>query len=94
MQRDDREMGKVLVVEELREAFVHLRHPELEDVLAARQRFASVLDEELVLRVVVDVWRRDGDLGEEPDGMDRHREGDQEREADVPRGAAIGDGIA
>src|SRR2546430_10207530 len=40
MKRDDGEMGEVLVIEELREALVHLGDPELENILPARERIA------------------------------------------------------
>ena len=63
VERDDREMRKVLVVEELRESLVHLGYPEVEDVFSTGQRVARVLDVERVLGVVVDVRDRHRHLG-------------------------------
>ena len=58
-----------MVVEELREALVHLGHPELQNILSARERVAGVLDVERVLGVVVDV--RVGYVFETPTSITR-----------------------
>ena len=49
-ERDHDQVREVLVVEELREAKLHLRDPEIERVLAIRPRVGSLLDEAHVPR--------------------------------------------
>ena len=94
MERDDREMRQVLVVEELREALVHLRHPEVEDVLSTRERITRVLDIERMLRVVIDVRYRDRDLRKQTDRVGGHRQSDQEGQGCIPRIDPIGESEA
>src|SRR5207247_3482008 len=67
---DHDEVRQVLVVEELREAQVQLRAPVVERVLAARQRLARPLDQEIVEGVVVETGDRDGQLGPERDRVE------------------------
>ncbi len=62
MQRDDREVREVLVIHERRESELHLRHPEVERVLAAREGLVRALDVGEMVRVVVVARQGDGDL--------------------------------
>ena len=94
VERHDREVGKVLVVEELGKALVHLRDPELEDVLAACECVARVLDEELVFCVVVHIRGWHQHFGQEPDGLHGHGKRDEEGERDIANGAPIGERAA
>src|SRR5437667_7075520 len=91
MQRDDREVRQVLVVEELRKALVQLRYPEVDDVLPARERIARALDEEQVFGVVVHVWHAEREFWKQPNGVDGHGKRDQQRERRVPDDQVIGE---
>ena len=78
MQRDDGDVREVLVIEELREAELELGDPRVEGVLPVRERLARALDEQQVLRVVVHIGDRHGDLRQERDRVEGHRDGDEE----------------
>src|SRR5437868_2531692 len=69
-ERDDDQMRQVLVVEELGEAELDLRHPEVERVLAGRPGVGRLLDKQNMFGVVVDIGDRDGYLGEERDRVE------------------------
>jgi hypothetical protein len=58
VQRDDGQMGQVLVIEKEGEAELELRQPMIEDVFSARQRLARALDKEIMDRVVVQARNR------------------------------------
>ena len=90
-ESDDDQMWKVLVVEELREAELELRDPEVERVLAAAPSGVGLLDEEDMLGVVVDIWDRDGHLGKKREGVEGHRDRDErdQRESSEAREAQI-----
>ena len=86
VEDDDGEVRELLVVEELREAELELRHPHVERVLARRQRVTRALDHERVLGIVIDVRERIEDFRREGDGVHRDRHRDERRERDLPRG--------
>ena len=75
-------MREVLVIEELREAELQLGDPEVERVLAIRQRVGRLLDEENVLGIVVHVRDLIRDLGKKCDRVHQHRQRDDQDEGD------------
>ena len=77
-------MWKVLVVEELRKAELHLRDPEVERVLSARPRIGCLLDEQRMFGVVVHIRDRAGHFGEQSDGVEGHRDRDQRDQRESP----------
>ena len=81
---DDDEVWGVLVIEELREAKLDLRHPEVERILAACPGVGRLLDKEDMFGVVVDIRDRDGHLGEQSDGVECHRDRDERDQRESP----------
>ena len=80
-------MGQVLVVQELRNAELELRDPQIQHVLATRPSIRGAPHERDVLRVVVDVRNRVRDLGRESDRVHRggHPDEDDQEESLQPR---------
>ena len=77
---DDDERRERLVVDQPREPELDLRHPEIDRVLSASERFAHALDQEKMRRVVVVARDRNGELGQERDRRDDRGHQDDARE--------------
>ena len=80
MEEDHRQVGQVLVIEELREADVQLGRPVVEGVLAARQCLACPLGQQEVKSAIVQAWKWRGELGEERDCIESDGNEDQQQE--------------
>ena len=73
VDRDDREVRKVLVVQELRESEFELRNPEVQRVGRCAQGIARRMHHQQVQRAVIWAGRDASQFRCEPDGVEQHR---------------------
>ena len=84
MKQHNRDGRQRLVVHQQRKTELHLWQPEVERVLAARERLAHSLDEQEMRRVVVVARDRDRELGQKGERGEERRHRHERAEHHVP----------